>query len=98
VFLAGDAAHCHSPVGGRGMNLGIADAADLAKRLGGGDPSGYGSARFPVGKAVIAASEGARKIVTSGKWSRRALFRLGLAAVRLLPRLRRRTARVVLRG
>ena len=98
VFLAGDAAHCHSPVGGRGMNLGIADAADLAGRLAGGDPSGYGAARSPVGKAVIAASEGARKIVTSGKWSRRVLFRLGLAAVRLLPRLRRRTARIVLRG
>jgi 2-polyprenyl-6-methoxyphenol hydroxylase-like FAD-dependent oxidoreductase len=98
VFLAGDAAHCHSPVGGRGMNLGIADAADLARRLADGDPSGYGAARHPVGKAVIAASEGARKIVSSGKWSRRALFRLGLAAVRLLPPLRRRAARVVLRG
>jgi 2-polyprenyl-6-methoxyphenol hydroxylase-like FAD-dependent oxidoreductase len=98
VFLAGDAAHCHSPVGGRGMNLGIADATDLARRLMEGDPSGYGAARRPVGKAVIAASEGARKIITSGKWSHRALFRAGLAAVRLLPRLRRRTARAVLRG
>jgi 2-polyprenyl-6-methoxyphenol hydroxylase-like FAD-dependent oxidoreductase len=98
VFLAGDAAHCHSPVGGRGMNLGIADAAELAQRLANGDPSGYGSARQQVGKAVIAASEGARRIVTSAKWSRRALFRLGLAAVNLLPMLRRRAARLVLRG
>lgn len=98
VFLTGDAAHCHSPVGGRGMNLGIADSADLARRLADGDPSGYGPARHPVGKTVIAASESARKIITSGKWSRRMLFRLGLAAVRLLPPLRRRTARVVLRG
>jgi 2-polyprenyl-6-methoxyphenol hydroxylase-like FAD-dependent oxidoreductase len=98
VFLAGDAAHCHSPVGGRGMNLGIADAADLARRLADGDPSGYDEARYPVGKAVIAASEGARKIVTSGNWGRRTLFRLALAAVNLLPPLRRRTAHVVLRG
>jgi hypothetical protein len=30
VFLAGDGAHVHSPVGGRGMNLGIADACWLA--------------------------------------------------------------------
>lgn len=30
VFLAGDAAHIHSPVGGRGMNLGIEDACWLA--------------------------------------------------------------------
>jgi 2-polyprenyl-6-methoxyphenol hydroxylase-like FAD-dependent oxidoreductase len=98
VFLAGDAAHCHSPVGGRGMNLGIADAADLARRLADGNLSGYGAARFPVGKEVIAASEGARKIVTSGKLSRRLLFRLALAAVGLLPPLRRRAARLVLRG
>ena len=25
VWLAGDALHCYSPIGGRGMNLGIAD-------------------------------------------------------------------------
>lgn len=30
VFLIGDAAHVHSPVGGRGMNLGIEDACWLA--------------------------------------------------------------------
>jgi 2-polyprenyl-6-methoxyphenol hydroxylase-like FAD-dependent oxidoreductase len=26
VFLGGDAAHIHSPVGGRGMNIGFEDA------------------------------------------------------------------------
>src|SRR6202012_2213967 len=26
IYLAGDAAHVHSPIGGRGMNLGIEDA------------------------------------------------------------------------
>ncbi|MGM0557653.1 MAG: FAD-dependent monooxygenase [Myxococcota bacterium] len=34
VFLAGDAAHVHSPVGGQGMNTGIQDAANLAWKLG----------------------------------------------------------------
>jgi 2-polyprenyl-6-methoxyphenol hydroxylase-like FAD-dependent oxidoreductase len=33
VFLAGDAAHIHSPAAGQGMNTGIADAFDLATRL-----------------------------------------------------------------
>jgi 2-polyprenyl-6-methoxyphenol hydroxylase-like FAD-dependent oxidoreductase len=33
VFLAGDAAHVHSPVGGQGMNTGLQDAHDLANLL-----------------------------------------------------------------
>jgi len=33
VFLAGDAAHIHSPVGGQGMNMGMQDAENLAWKL-----------------------------------------------------------------
>lgn len=33
VFVAGDAAHVHSPFGGQGMNLGLADAANLGWKL-----------------------------------------------------------------
>ncbi|MBL0923781.1 MAG: FAD-dependent monooxygenase [Sphingomonadaceae bacterium] len=33
VFLMGDAAHIHSPVGGQGMNTGIADASNLGWKL-----------------------------------------------------------------
>ena len=33
VFLAGDAAHVHSPMGAHGMNQGIGDAADLGWKL-----------------------------------------------------------------
>ncbi len=33
VFLAGDAAHIHSPAGGQGMNTGIHDAFNLAWKL-----------------------------------------------------------------
>ncbi|HZI07698.1 MAG TPA: FAD-dependent monooxygenase, partial [Archangium sp.] len=33
VFLAGDAAHIHSPAGGQGMNTGIQDAYNLAWKL-----------------------------------------------------------------
>jgi 2-polyprenyl-6-methoxyphenol hydroxylase-like FAD-dependent oxidoreductase len=33
VFLAGDACHLHPPMGGYGMNMGIADAVDLGWKL-----------------------------------------------------------------
>src|SRR5262245_66279429 len=33
VFLLGDAAHVHSPVGGQGMNTGLGDAVNLAWKL-----------------------------------------------------------------
>lgn len=33
AILAGDAAHCHSPAGGQGMNTGLQDAANLAWKL-----------------------------------------------------------------
>ncbi|HZQ60018.1 MAG TPA: FAD-dependent monooxygenase [Casimicrobiaceae bacterium] len=33
LFVAGDAAHIHSPVGGQGMNTGIGDAVNLAWKL-----------------------------------------------------------------
>lgn len=33
IFLAGDAAHIHSPVGGQGMNTGIGDAINLSWKL-----------------------------------------------------------------
>ncbi|MEV6767265.1 FAD-dependent monooxygenase [Nocardia sp. NPDC051030] len=33
VFLAGDASHTHSPIGGQGLNLGIQDAVNLGWKL-----------------------------------------------------------------
>lgn len=65
VFLAGDAAHSHSPAGGRGMNLGIADAADLAQRFVNGTTDGYSAARHPIGTATIRSSELLRRALTS---------------------------------
>ena len=52
-FLAGDAAHIHSPVGGRGMNLGIEDAATLAWLIKEQRTPDYTSMRHPVGEAVL---------------------------------------------
>jgi 2-polyprenyl-6-methoxyphenol hydroxylase-like FAD-dependent oxidoreductase len=33
IFLAGDAAHVHSPVGGQGLNMGVQDAVNLGWKL-----------------------------------------------------------------
>jgi 2-polyprenyl-6-methoxyphenol hydroxylase-like FAD-dependent oxidoreductase len=57
VFLGGDAAHVHSPLGARGMNLGIEDAASFARRFGDGTLAGYTNERRPVGHRWIELSE-----------------------------------------
>jgi hypothetical protein len=64
VFLAGDAAHIHSPAGGQGMNTGMQDAWGLAWRLalvlqGKARPSlldSYSSERGAVGEMVLRAA------------------------------------------
>lgn len=57
VFLAGDAAHIHSPAGGRGMNLGIEDAVVFARRLVAGKLETYSDQRFAVGHQVVRESD-----------------------------------------
>ncbi|MGA5300651.1 FAD-dependent oxidoreductase [Nucisporomicrobium flavum] len=57
VFLAGDAAHVHSPAGGQGMNTGIQDAYNLGWKL--ASPAlldTYEAERRPVAARVIALS------------------------------------------
>lgn len=63
VFLAGDAAHIHSPAGGQGMNTGIQDAHNLGWKLAAvleGAPPGlldsYEAERRPVAADVLALS------------------------------------------
>jgi 2-polyprenyl-6-methoxyphenol hydroxylase-like FAD-dependent oxidoreductase len=64
-FLAGDAAHIHSPAGGQGMNTGIQDAVNLGWKLayvlkGAGDSDllldSYEAERRPIARAVIGAA------------------------------------------
>ena len=54
VYVAGDAAHVHSPLGARGMNMGVADASTLAWLLSEGREAEYTAIRRPVGARTIA--------------------------------------------
>lgn len=98
VFLAGDSAHCHSPVGGRGMNLGIADAVELAKRLSENTHCGYGAVRHAEGKRVIAGSERARRLITSPSNFKRGLAKSILAVIGYIPFMRRIFVQNILYG
>ncbi|MER7725112.1 FAD-dependent monooxygenase [Streptomyces sp. NPDC096323] len=65
VFLAGDAAHIHSPAGGQGLNTGVTDAHNLAWKLAlvhraAASPAlldSYGSERAAVAQAVVRQAE-----------------------------------------
>ena len=61
VFLAGDAAHIHAPLGGQGLNLGLGDAMNLGWKLAaaihGNAPDGlldtYNAERHPIAARVL---------------------------------------------
>src|SRR5215468_10943701 len=65
VFLAGDAAHIHSPTGGQGITTGVQDAYNLAWKLGmvlrGAAPESlldtYGEERQAAVRRVLAATD-----------------------------------------
>ncbi|MFF3599261.1 FAD-dependent monooxygenase [Kitasatospora indigofera] len=80
VFLAGDAAHIHSPAGGQGLNTSVQDAYNLGWKLGrvlrAGAPESlldsYQEERYPVAAAVIGLSTGLHRAERDGSDDRRA--------------------------
>ena len=101
VFLAGDAAHCHSPAGSQGMNTGIQDATNLGWKLAaavrGHDEllDSYESERHPVGRMAVKSSGALVRTGIARSAAQRA-FRL--AALRLalsLPPVRRKGALMI---
>jgi 2-polyprenyl-6-methoxyphenol hydroxylase-like FAD-dependent oxidoreductase len=81
LFLAGDAAHTHSPAGAQGMNTGLQDAVNLGWKLSaalaGWAPDGlldsYHAERHPVGAAVLALTGRQFQLNTARTRPRRAL-------------------------
>ena len=78
-FLAGDAAHIHSPAGGQGMNTGIQDGWNLGWKLAWAlrceDAAladelleSYNEERHPVGEALIQTTDRMFKLMTGQTW------------------------------
>ncbi|GAA2510344.1 FAD-dependent oxidoreductase [Streptomyces longisporus] len=69
VFLAGDAAHVHSPAGGQGLNTSVQDAYNLGWKLGavlrGGAPAAlldtYAEERRPIAAQMLGISTGVHR-------------------------------------
>jgi hypothetical protein len=101
VFLAGDAAHVHSPIGGQGMNTGIGDAINLGWKLAlklapavRGAASdwlldSYETERHPVGAAVLAMTDALNQLVLGRTAIRRMLQGVALRAILRFPLSRR---------
>lgn len=53
VYFVGDAAHIHSPIGARGMNLGIEDAWVFAQMMQRGEIDRYATGRRKVDARVV---------------------------------------------
>jgi len=100
VFLAGDAAHVHSPAGGQGMNTGIHDAVALAARLSavlrdGADErslDGYEAERRPVAAGVVALTDRMTRVATVNRPRARRLRNATLTLLDRVPAVHRKIA------
>ncbi|NDZ83204.1 FAD-dependent oxidoreductase [Streptomyces sp. SID10853] len=106
VFVAGDAAHVHSPASGQGMNTGIQEAYNLAWKLAlveqghAGAPllDSYSKERVPVGAALLDSTRTATVLVQLRNLLAGAVLPLVFGVVRRVGPLRRAIQRKVLGG
>ncbi|MBP2472135.1 pentachlorophenol monooxygenase [Crossiella equi] len=99
VFLAGDAAHIHSPAGGQGMNTGIQDGFNLGWKLAavldGADEAvldTYQQERHPVGRLVLRSSGAMIRMITLRPAPARLFRRLVPPLLFRVPRLTAKVA------
>ncbi|APH72756.1 FAD-dependent oxidoreductase [Aquibium oceanicum] len=88
IFLAGDAAHIHSPVGGRGMNLGIEDACWLAWLIDEGRTGEYTRLRLTAVETVLADTRRMTRLILMRNPILCALRNLAVPLLAAIPRVR----------
>jgi len=97
VFIAGDAAHVHSPLGGQGMNTGIGDAMNLGWKLvaavrGSAPPwllDSYENERHPVGATVLKLTDAFNQLVLGRSKAQRMVQSLAVGVLTRIPRTKR---------
>ncbi len=105
-FVAGDAAHVHSPASGQGMNTGVQEAYNLAWKLAQVEQGWagrelldtYGEERVPVGKALLGSTRTATFLVQFKNVMAGLMLPVVMGVVRNVPPLRRAIQRKVLGG
>lgn len=93
VALAGDAAHVHSPIGGRGMNLGIEDAFYLAKAIVSEDLREYDRSRREASGSVLKIVNIQTTVAVGKGWGFRFLRRFIIPFVLSIPFVHRALVR-----
>ncbi|OBA78079.1 monooxygenase [Mycobacterium sp. 1164966.3] len=96
AFIAGDAAHVHSPLGAQGMNTGIQDAMNLgwklAQAVGGSAPpwllDSYEEERHTVGANVLKLTDGFNQLVLGRSLLRRVVRRVAITLLLNIPATR----------
>jgi len=103
-FVAGDAAHVHSPASGQGMNTGIQDGYNLAWKLamavrglaGPGFLESYPAERVPIGRALLSSTKNATALVALRNSALSGLMPFGLAFVNAVPAVKSRIERTIM--
>ncbi|MYW97969.1 FAD-dependent oxidoreductase [Amycolatopsis rubida] len=105
-FVAGDAAHVHSPASGQGMNTGMQDAHNLGWKLadvirGVASPElleSYSAERVPVGETLLGSTKRATALIALRNLAAPVVLPIGLGLVNAVKPVKKKIERKILRG